>query len=142
MTDTTCLHLWFCFSRFSNCSKTIETTVKMGCFLLISRLVLEEGLEALFLPAAQFWLPDSPRWLMLSGQGKPAARSAVERLRGKFADQGSVQAEVEDMAKTCQSNQAKAGTILTKMMLCLALVALGPAKVFTAVLHTNSVWKI
>ena len=46
---------------------------------------------------------------MLSGQGKPAARSAVERLRGKFADQGAVQGEVEDMAKSCQSNQAKAG---------------------------------
>ncbi len=65
----------------------------------------------------QFWLPDSPRWLMLSGQGKPAARSAVERLRGRFADEASVQGEVEDMAKSCQSIQAKAGELLSNFVL-------------------------
>lgn len=47
---------------------------------------------------------------MLSGQGKQAAKSAVERLRGKFANGEAVQAEVEDMAASTQpSSKAKAG---------------------------------
>lgn len=55
----------------------------------------------------QFWLPDSPRWLMLSGRGKGAAQSAVERLRGRFADAAIVQNEVDEMAITSQPGRPK-----------------------------------
>lgn len=48
---------------------------------------------------------------MLSGQGKKAAKSAVERLRGKYADGTAVQAEVDDMAATTQSNKSQAGEL-------------------------------
>jgi len=55
----------------------------------------------------QLWLPDSPRWLLLSGKGKPQAQAAVERLRGRHAEPEVVRGEIEEMAAANQQNQRK-----------------------------------
>ncbi len=59
------------------------------------------------LSCAQLWLPDSPRWLLLSGRGRGQAEVAVERLRGKYAEPGTVRAELEEMVAANQQNQRK-----------------------------------
>jgi hypothetical protein len=65
------------------------------------------GKKADEIAGVQLWLPDSPRWLLLSGKGKLQAQAAVERLRGKYADPAVVSEEIEEMAATNQQNQRK-----------------------------------
>jgi sugar porter (SP) family MFS transporter len=49
------------------------------------------------LAAGMAWLPESPRWLLLSGNGASAAAIAMERTKGKYADSAAVQAEIDEI---------------------------------------------
>jgi sugar porter (SP) family MFS transporter len=50
------------------------------------------------LAAGMAWLPESPRWLLLSGTGGTAAAArALERTKGKYADSVAVQAEIDEI---------------------------------------------
>ncbi len=53
--------------------------------------------------APQTWLPDSPRWLLLSGAGRQAAATALARARGRFgSDAESVGAEIAAMERAAE----------------------------------------
>eukprot|EP00887_Chlorella_sp_A99_P006942 scaffold2.g6942.t1 len=52
---------------------------------------------ALVLGAGMAWLPDSPRWLLLSGAGPAAAADALRRAKGRCANEAEVRYEVEGM---------------------------------------------
>lgn len=55
---------------------------------------------------AQAWLPDSPRWLLLNGDGDAKAEAALVRARGKYGgDLGMVRAEVAAMARSVREAQ-------------------------------------
>lgn len=41
--------------------------------------------------AGMFWLPESPRWLLLSGAGPAAATTALRRAKGGVANETAVQ---------------------------------------------------
>ena len=56
----------------------------------------------------QLWLPDSPRWVLLSGRGRAAAQAAVEKLRGRFAAQEVIDAEVDQMVATTSTGKPSA----------------------------------
>jgi hypothetical protein len=49
---------------------------------------------ALLLAAGMAYLPESPRWLVLSGGGAPAAAAALRRLQGAACDEARLAAEV------------------------------------------------
>jgi hypothetical protein len=50
---------------------------------------------------SQAWLPDSPRWLLLSGAGGAAATAALARARGKYGtDSCTVNAEIKAMEES------------------------------------------
>jgi sugar porter (SP) family MFS transporter len=49
------------------------------------------------LAAGMAWLPESPRWLLLSGNGASAAARAMERTKGKYADSMAVQVEIDEI---------------------------------------------
>ncbi|KAL4459129.1 hypothetical protein ABPG75_013994 [Micractinium tetrahymenae] len=42
-------------------------------------------------------LPESPRWLLLSGAGPAAAATALRKAKGRAANESAVQAEVDDI---------------------------------------------
>ena len=51
----------------------------------------------------QTWLPDSPRWLLLSGAGRQAAATALSRARGRYgSDAASVGAEIAAMERAAE----------------------------------------
>ena len=51
----------------------------------------------------QTWLPDSPRWLLLSGAGRQAAATALSRVRGRYgSDAVSVGAEIAAMERAAE----------------------------------------
>jgi len=52
------------------------------------------------LAAGMAWLPESPRWLLLSGNGATAAATALERSKGKYANSAAVQAEIDEIEST------------------------------------------
>lgn len=54
----------------------------------------------------QFWLPDSPRWLLLSGAGKSRAEKDLVRARGSTADPAAVQKELASIEKSVREAQA------------------------------------
>ena len=54
----------------------------------------------------QFWLPDSPRWLLLSGAGKSRAEKDLVRARGSSADAAAVQRELAGIEKSVREAQA------------------------------------
>lgn len=57
----------------------------------------------------QFALPESPRWLVLSGAGRAAARKALVATKGNIDDLDIVvDSEISDMQKT--SDDGKSGT--------------------------------
>ena len=56
----------------------------------------------------QFWLPDSPRWLLLSGAGKSRAEKDLVRARGSTADAAAVQRELAGIEKSVREAQAMA----------------------------------
>ena len=58
--------------------------------------------------AVQFWLPDSPRWLLLSGAGKSRAEKDLVRARGSTADAAAVQRELAGIEKSVREAQAMA----------------------------------
>lgn len=43
------------------------------------------------LPTGMAWLPESPRWLLLSGAGPDAAAAALWRAKGRVASSAAVQ---------------------------------------------------
>ncbi len=54
----------------------------------------------------QFWLPDSPRWLLLSGAGKARAEQDLVRARGSNADPAAVQRELAGIEKSVREARA------------------------------------
>ena len=60
------------------------------------------------LGAVQFWLPDSPRWLLLSGAGRTRAERDLIRARGSTADAAAVQRELAGIEKSVREAQAMA----------------------------------
>ena len=49
--------------------------------------------------------PESPRWLLLAGKGKAAAREALRRARGRGCpDAASLEAELEEMSSSSESS--------------------------------------
>lgn len=49
--------------------------------------------------------PESPRWLLLAGKGKAAAREALRRARGRGCpDAASLEAELEEMSSSSEGN--------------------------------------
>ena len=54
----------------------------------------------------QLWLPDSPRWLLLSGAGKLQAEKDLVRARGSTADPAAVQKELAGIEKSVREAQA------------------------------------
>ena len=56
----------------------------------------------------QAWLPESPRWLLLSGASKADAEAAVSRAWGKRgADRQAVQREVNLMLRDSSPTSGK-----------------------------------
>ncbi|KAL4515024.1 hypothetical protein Ndes2526B_g03660 [Nannochloris sp. 'desiccata'] len=49
------------------------------------------------LAAGMAWLPESPRWLLLSGNGATSAAEALERTKGKYAGSAAVQVEIDEI---------------------------------------------
>jgi len=60
------------------------------------------ALPAVALALGMSTLPDSPRWLLLSGKGRTAAEAALTQLRGKAAEAGAVATEIADMARVAE----------------------------------------
>ena len=54
----------------------------------------------------QVWLPDSPRWLLLSGAGKARAEQDLVRARGSRADPAAVQRELAGIEKSVREAKA------------------------------------
>ena len=54
----------------------------------------------------QAWLPDSPRWLLLSGNGRVKAEGALRRAWGKYGSNRSTVttelARIESSVEECQ----------------------------------------
>ena len=51
----------------------------------------------------QAWLPESPRWLLLSGSGQGAAAAALRRLKGSAAVEAAVVAEIAEIDATMEA---------------------------------------
>lgn len=54
----------------------------------------------------QIWLPDSPRWLLLSGAGKSRAERDLVRARGSSADPAAVQRELAGIESSVREAKA------------------------------------
>ena len=55
----------------------------------------------------QSWLPDSPRWLLLSGKGAPAASAALARARGKYGTNSvAIDAEIAGIEESIAETRA------------------------------------
>jgi hypothetical protein len=55
-------------------------------------------MQQVALAALQAWLPDSPRWLLLSGAGSNAAAAALSRVKGKYGqDAAALAREVQSV---------------------------------------------
>jgi hypothetical protein len=52
------------------------------------------------LAAGMSFLPESPRWLLLSGAGAPAATQALRRAKGAGTSNAAIEAEIEDIQAT------------------------------------------
>lgn len=55
------------------------------------------SVPAALLLAGMLWLPESPRWLLLSGSGQDAAAAALRRSKGRVATSAAVQAEIDQI---------------------------------------------
>ncbi|CAL5219592.1 g1455 [Coccomyxa viridis] len=64
------------------------------------------AVPAVILLGGMFWLPDSPRWLLLSGAGKSRAEKDLVRARGSTADAAAVQRELAGIEKSVREAQA------------------------------------
>ena len=64
----------------------------------------------------QFWLPESPRWLVLSGAGKKAAQDSIQRLQGNTATKSEVAEEVESISAKTSQGQKSAGNLHLKFI--------------------------
>ena len=54
----------------------------------------------------QVWLPDSPRWLLLSGAGRARAEQDLVRARGARADAAAVQRELAGIENSVREAKA------------------------------------
>ena len=72
----------------------------------------------------QAWLPDSPRWLLLSGNGREEAEGALRRAWGKYGNDSSCVrtelARIESSVEECQ--KLKSGEHLPLMVLCASML--------------------
>ena len=55
------------------------------------------------LPPGMAWLPESPRWLLLSGSGQDAAAAALRRSKGRVATSAAVQVGVSALGLSVSS---------------------------------------
>ena len=69
-------------------------------------------LHGLFFFFLQAWLPESPRWLLLSGGTRERAEGAVRRAWGASADSQAVQQEVANMMR--DNPATSSGTLTLK----------------------------
>eukprot|EP01026_Neomeris_dumetosa_P065428 TRINITY_DN6280_c0_g1_i3.p2 TRINITY_DN6280_c0_g1~~TRINITY_DN6280_c0_g1_i3.p2 ORF type:complete len:354 (+),score=30.96 TRINITY_DN6280_c0_g1_i3:119-1063(+) len=66
-------------------------------------------IPATILGLGMWWLPPSPRWLVLSGAKQSEARDSLVRIRGKYGqDDDLIDAELSQMVKTGEGKQASA----------------------------------
>lgn len=65
------------------------------------------------LAAGMAWLPESPRWLLLSGGGGPAAAAALRRVKGSAVDAAAVQAEVDEIEAAILASPTAASAATT-----------------------------
>lgn len=65
---------------------------------------------ALLLALGMTSLPESPRWLLLSGAGPAAASEALRRAKGRVADEASIQAEVGGILETMAASPVAKST--------------------------------
>ena len=73
------------------------------------QLIIQTGAAAplaAVLAAGMAWLPESPRWLLLSGKGAPVAAAALTRTKGSVADAAAIQMEIEDIQSTITSSSS------------------------------------
>ncbi|KAK9819163.1 hypothetical protein WJX81_007550 [Elliptochloris bilobata] len=67
---------------------------------------------ALALLAGMTWLPDSPRWLLLSGAGRQAAANALSRARGRYgSDAATVSTEIAAMERAAERSGDNPGVL-------------------------------
>lgn len=70
---------------------------------------------------AQYWLMESPRFMLLAGQPREAAMQALARARGRFGrNPVVVEAEMDDIAASVKiSSEAPGGAISSSWFLHL-----------------------
>ncbi|KAK9818055.1 hypothetical protein WJX72_006373 [[Myrmecia] bisecta] len=69
-------------------------------------------LPAIALSIGMAWLPDSPRWLLLSGAGRDRAAAALTRARGKYGDdKAAVDAEISGMIRSAEESASQSGSM-------------------------------
>ena len=72
----------------------------------------------------QAWLPDSPRWLLLSGNGRQKAECALRRAWGSHGNNSSAVrtelARIESSVEECQKLQS--GELQPLMVLCASML--------------------
>ena len=71
----------------------------------------------------QFWLPDSPRWLLLSGAGKSRAEKDLVRARGSSADAAAVQRELAGIEKSVREAQATVSPGMHPLIMLACMLA-------------------
>jgi hypothetical protein len=72
------------------------------------------------------WLPESPRWLLLSGAGPAAGAAALRRTKGSSGSEAGVAAEVDQILETMaasptavsQGTFGEAPSMHTRMLAC------------------------
>ena len=67
----------------------------------------------------QVWLPDSPRWLLLSGAGKARAEQDLVRARGSRADPAAVQRELAGIENSVREAKAMESPGAKRMRACV-----------------------
>ena len=60
------------------------------------------GILAAFLGIGMAYLPESPRWLLLSNAGKNAAAEALRKAKGSAATEEAIQREIEEIEATIE----------------------------------------
>jgi hypothetical protein len=93
------------------CADTTRCTAPDQALLMLAPRPVPEPLAG----RRQTWLPDSPRWLLLSGAGRQAAAAALARARGRYgSDAASVGAEIAAMERAAERSGDSPGAPMSK----------------------------